>query len=276
MLTSVSRNELSVHRGRTRGLEVSVESQRRHQIMEAVMVCIADYGLERTTMRTVAERAGVSTGTLAYYFKSKKELVDAALLDASRQYMERFNTWHAGRPDRGPASLHRLVERFLSRDNADAGFVLQMIEVGLHNTELRGTHQEMIEAGRAMIEKSIQAGKETGIYRDDVDPKLAAALLHGVLIWWGSELIWNATSEELAREASMLAVRLLEKGPLALALDNASGLEVSTPEAIRALLVRDANLEPDAAASLADALESLYRLAVRTRAPARGEDPPGF
>jgi AcrR family transcriptional regulator len=265
-------DEVPVNRGRTRGLEISVESQRRRQIMEAVMACIADYGLERTTMRTVAERAGVSTGTLAYYFKSKKDLVDAALLDASRQYMERFNAWHAGRPDHGPASLQRLIERFLSRDNADAGFVLQMIEVGLHNTELRGTHQEMIEAGRAMIEKSIQSGKEAGMYREDIDPKLAAALLHGVLIWWGSELIWNATSEDLAREASMLAVRLLQKEPLALALENASGLEVSTPEAIRALLSRDANLESEAAASLAEALDSLYRLAVRTRAPARSRD----
>jgi TetR/AcrR family fatty acid metabolism transcriptional regulator len=257
-----------VNKGRTRSLDVSVESQRRRQIMEAVMACIADDGLERTTMRTVAERAGVSTGTLAYYFKSKKELVDAALLDASRQYMERFNTWHAGRSDRAPASLHRLVERFLARDNADAGFVLQMIEVGLHNTELRGTHQEMIEAGRAMIEKSIMAGKQAGVYRPDVDPKLAAALLHGVLIWWGSELIWNATSEELAREASMLALRLLEREPQSGNHGDGGGspAEMTTPEAIRMLLARDANLEPDAAAGLADALESLYRVAARTRA----------
>lgn len=232
------------------------------------MACIAQDGLERTTMRSVADRAGVSTGTLAYYFQSKKDLVDAALLHASRQYMERFNAWHAGRADRGPESLARLVERFLARDNDDAGFVLQMIEVGLHNTELRGTHQEMIEAGRAMIERSIRSGKEAGTYRDDIDPKLAAALLHGVLIWWGSELIWNATSEELARDASMLAVRLLER--VSLPLDN--GMEVSTPEAIRALLTRDAYLEPEAADALAVAVESLYRYA--TRAPARDEASP--
>jgi TetR/AcrR family transcriptional regulator, fatty acid metabolism regulator protein len=231
--------------------------------MEAVMACIAEDGLERTTMRSVAERAGVSTGTLAYYFQSKKDLVDAALLNASHQYMQRFNTWHAGREDHGPASLNRLVERFLSRDNDDAGFVLQMIEVGLHNAELRGTHQEMIEAGRAMIEKSIRTGKDAGKYREDIDPRLAAALLHGVLIWWGSELIWNATSEELARDASMLAVRLLER--VQLPLDRESGMEVSTPEAIRALLACDANLEPDAADTLADAVELLYRLAAGAR-----------
>lgn len=234
------------------------------------MACISEYGLERTTMRTVAERAGVSTGTLAYYFKSKKDLVDAALLDASQMYMQRFNSERIGRPGRDPVLLEHLVERFLARDNADAGFVLQMIEVGLHNTELRGPHQEMIEAGRAMIERSIRAGRENGVYREDIDPKLAAALLHGVLIWWGSELIWNATSEELAREASMLTVRLLEKDRSAPSLveDGAAALEVSTPEAIRTLLARDRDLDSEAAASIAEALESMYRLATRSHAPA--------
>ncbi len=256
-----------MNRGRTRSLDVSVESQRRRQIMAAVMSCIADYGLERTTMRNVAERAGVSTGTLAYYFQSKKDLVDAALLDASRQYMERFNAWHAGHPDHGPASLDHLVQRFLSRDNADAGFVLQMIEVGLHDAELRGTHQEMIDAGRAMIEKSIEAGITSGAYRDDIEPRLAAALLHGVLIWWGSELIWNATSEELARDASRLAVHLLEKehGSLRIGSSGASGLEVTTIEAIRTLLQNDPALDAEAAASLADAIDSLYVYAASLR-----------
>ena len=228
--------------------------------MQAVMDCISQYGLEGTTMRTVADRAGVSTGTLAYYFKSKKELVNAALLDASQKYMERFNVEKGGRP---PSSLVRLVERFLSADNTDAGFVLQMIEVGLHNAELRGTHQEMIEAGRVMIEQSIHAGMASGAYREDIDPKLAAALLHGVLIWWGSELIWNATSEDLAQGAGRLALMLLEKQESSTSPLASAPREASTPDAIRSLLVRDPMLEPDDAQSLAEAFEKLYLMAAK-------------
>ena len=231
--------------------------------MQAVMDCISAYGLERTTMRTVAHRAGVSTGTLAYYFKGKKELVDAALLDASQRYMERFNIEKAGR---APSSLRRMAEEFLSTENTDAGFVLQMIEVGLHNSVLRGTHQEMIEAGRNIIEQAIRSGTAAGVYRDDMDPKLAAALLHGVLIWWGSELIWNATSEELAREVSRLALRLLEKSDVKSAqfLDDPAQ-DMSTPAVIRSLLAKDHHLEPADADSLADAFEKLYQLAARER-----------
>ena len=257
--------KVTMNKGQTRSLDVSVESQRRSQIMQAVMTCISEYGLERTTMRVVAEKAGVSTGTLAYYFKNKKEMIDAALLDASEQYMEYFDVRRGRRSERPPASMTRIVEQFLARGNSEAGFVLQMIEVGLHNTELRATHQEMIEGGRAMIEKSIRAGKESGLYRDDIDPKLAAALLHGVLIWWGSELVWNATSEELAHEATMLAVRLLEKNHLNSMLDGTGRIVESTPQAIRALLANDPNLDPEAASELSEALDSLYRLAVRSQ-----------
>lgn len=239
---------------------MTVASQRRRQIMQAVMDCISDYGLERTTMRTVAERAGVSTGTLAYYFKSKKELVDAALLDASRKYMDRFNV---EKGSRAPGSLSRLVDTFLSTDNTDAGFVLQMIEVGLHNSELRGTHLEMIEAGRLMIEHSLRDGANSGVYRNDIDPKLAAALVHGVLIWWGSELLWNATSEELAQEASRLALRLLQPPEVSPSPDEG---EVSTPSTIRRVLRRDPNLDPDDADLLANAFENLYEVAARTHA----------
>jgi AcrR family transcriptional regulator len=254
--------DLTENGKRPRGLEISVASQRRRQIMQAVMDCIGDYGLEHTTMRTVAQRAGVSTGTLAYYFKSKKELVDAALLDASQKYMERFNVEKGGR---APGSLSRMVDQFLARDNTDAGFVLQMIEVGLHNAELRGTHQEMIEAGRVMIEYSIRDGIEAGVYRTDIDPKLTAALLHGVIIWWGSELIWNATSEELAREVSRMALRLLEKtdGSAGRAADDGAG-DVATPDAIRSLLVKDPLLDPDDAQLLSQAIAGLYRMATRS------------
>jgi TetR/AcrR family fatty acid metabolism transcriptional regulator len=257
---------------RPRELEVSVASQRRRQIMQGVMDCISDYGLEHTTMRTVAQRAGVSTGTLAYYFKSKKELVDAALLDASQKYMERFNVEKGGR---APGSLGRMVDQFLARDNTDAGIVLQMIEVGLHNAELRGTHQEMIEAGRVMIEYSIRDGIEAGVYRADIDPKLTAALLHGVLIWWGSELIWNATSEELAREVSRMALRLLEKTDGTTGGAAPARSDVATPEAIRSLLVKDPLLDPDDARSLSEAIEKLYGMASRGHDTSQAGQPDG-
>jgi AcrR family transcriptional regulator len=226
--------------------------------MRAVMSSIADEGLEKTTMRNVADRAGVSTGTIAYYFKSKKDMVDAALLEASQRYMDGWYQ-HKGAEF---WSLDRLVENFLATDNADAGFVLQMIEVGLHNSELRGPHQEMIDAGRAKIEESLRQGMDAGRIRPDINPKLAAALLHGVLIWWGSELMSNATSQDLARQVGRLAVHLLEVPPKAFEqVKGANGGAVAgqtSVETIRALLLSDPKLPRKAAEAMAASMAALY------------------
>jgi AcrR family transcriptional regulator len=237
--------------------------------MEAVMACIADDGLEKTTMRNVAQRAGVSTGTLAYYFRSKKDLVDAALLDASERYMQRFNSER--RPP-GQAALDSLIDRFLEPENADAGFVLQMIEVGLHNSELRGTHLEMIEAGRQMIAECIKLGGATGQYRDDVDPELAAALLHGVLIWWGSELVWNATSRDLAINVSRLLLRLLETPAAGEPREPSTsrGPEFGTVDHVRSVLLADPRLSREKARALGEAFEQMYSIAAPDLANALG------
>lgn len=226
------------------------------------MACIADEGLEKTTMRNVAQRAGVSTGTLAYYFKSKKDLIDAALLDASERFMQRFNNTQR-MP--GPAALDQIIERFLSPNNADAAFVLQMIEVGLHNSELRGTHLDLIRAGRKLIADCIRVGLETGHYRAGLDPDLVAALVHGVLIWWGSELVWNATSRGLATNVTRLLLQLLEMPPER--EDSASerapprGTAFATTDRIRSVLLADPGLTREKADALAHAVEQMYLVA---------------
>jgi len=47
----------------------------RDAIVEAALELFRERGFEGTTMRAVAERAGVSVGNAYYYFSSKDELV---------------------------------------------------------------------------------------------------------------------------------------------------------------------------------------------------------
>lgn len=49
--------------------------ERRHQIMEAAVKCFALKGYHRTTMRDVAQEAGLAQGTIYLYFPSKKDLL---------------------------------------------------------------------------------------------------------------------------------------------------------------------------------------------------------
>lgn len=56
----------------------NVEAERREQILTAACAAIAHVGLNGLRVSDVAKEAGVSSGTVHYYFASKKDLVNAA------------------------------------------------------------------------------------------------------------------------------------------------------------------------------------------------------
>ncbi|WP_269580989.1 TetR family transcriptional regulator C-terminal domain-containing protein [Roseibium sp. Sym1] len=51
---------------------------RRSSLMEATLVCIAQYGLTGATVRRITEEAGVTPGMVRHYFGSKNELITNA------------------------------------------------------------------------------------------------------------------------------------------------------------------------------------------------------
>ncbi|MBO9112435.1 MULTISPECIES: TetR family transcriptional regulator C-terminal domain-containing protein [Rhizobium/Agrobacterium group] len=54
------------------------EAERRQELIEATLDCIAEAGLEGATVRQIALRAGVTAGLLRHYFESKEEMVAEA------------------------------------------------------------------------------------------------------------------------------------------------------------------------------------------------------
>lgn len=56
----------------------SAVAERRHEILEATCVVVAERGFRDLRIADVAKRAGYSTGTVHYYFDSKEELLKEA------------------------------------------------------------------------------------------------------------------------------------------------------------------------------------------------------
>ncbi len=259
----------------TRDLDITVATQRRRQIIEAARACITEDGVERLTLRKVGERAQVSHATIAYYFRTRKELIDSALLEISDDFLDVLRQRHLLY---GMGDLVDLVNTFLDPANSSARFVVQMIDAGQHDAELRPTHDEFIRYGRDRIETSIRVAMEMNDLRKDIDPMLAAALMHTVLIWWQSELAAEATSRELALDVGRLLLRLLggpdteaalgsrkngkAEASLLSYLSELSANASSPMTVIEASLSSDSNLAPQARETLVDTFKNLYQMAV--------------
>jgi AcrR family transcriptional regulator len=87
--------------------------QTRAAIVEAALALFRSRGYEATTMRAIAQRAGVSTGNAYYYFGSKEELIQefylrnhAEHLAASRAVLNRESGFTA----RLRGTLHALID----------------------------------------------------------------------------------------------------------------------------------------------------------------------
>ena len=67
----------------------NVEAERKAQILDATCAEIAESGVRDLRLADVATRAGVSSGTVHYYFDSKQALLHAAFEHNYRHSLER-------------------------------------------------------------------------------------------------------------------------------------------------------------------------------------------
>ncbi len=65
--------------------------QRRQQLIDATMKCIARRGLSSTTLGDVARTAGLSQGIVNLHFKSKENLLNETLRHLADEYKAQFN-----------------------------------------------------------------------------------------------------------------------------------------------------------------------------------------
>ena len=61
-------------------------------LVEAALDAIEELGLERLSLRAVAERAGVSAAAPYHHFKSKEDLVASAAVSATREFNEQLKS----------------------------------------------------------------------------------------------------------------------------------------------------------------------------------------
>lgn len=80
--------------------------KRRQQLLDATWRSIAENGLARTTLATVAAQAGLSQGVAVFYFKSKAGLLTEALRDLYTGYQV---NWEKALADAGDDPRERLI-----------------------------------------------------------------------------------------------------------------------------------------------------------------------
>ena len=153
----------------------SVEAERREQILRATCEVISNKGINAMRVTDVAKLAKLSTGSVHYYFETKRDLTHAALeWDFTRSLARRESilTRYTNARDR----LQAFVDSYLPRDEETTAAWHVWAETwvaALHDPDLRELNERVYGKWRSMITEIVRDGQAEGVFIDG-DPILLA------------------------------------------------------------------------------------------------------
>jgi AcrR family transcriptional regulator len=158
-------------------------TDRRDQILAAVLACLGEGGFDAVSMRAVAHRAGVPLGSLHYYFRSKEEMVGAALARSVEELVAHIaGDVDASAPPR--ERLRRLVLVAVPRLCVDPEHV--PVYIGFWSwcqsvPERRALYHRVSEGVHERLRVLVEEGNRRGDFAAG-DPSVAATLVFSLLV----------------------------------------------------------------------------------------------
>jgi AcrR family transcriptional regulator len=155
------------------------QADRRRQILAAAVTVFARKGFHASRVGDVAEEAGVAYGLVYHYYKSKEDLLETIFRTTWTEMLARVReVEEAGVP---AAEAVRQVTALLLRTwRRDPDLVRVLVR---EVTRSQHVQQEIEEITHAMdaLEGIVRRGQESGEFRTDLDPRLAAVVFYGAL-----------------------------------------------------------------------------------------------
>lgn len=119
----------------------------REKILHAAFTVLSRNGYENTSIKDIAEAAGVAQGLVHYYFKSKQQLVLAVLGEVCREM-----DFGAEEGTAGAQAAYEKLKSMLKDSRATHALYVQLIAVGLHDKEVGAGVLDFLREDRRHIE----------------------------------------------------------------------------------------------------------------------------
>ena len=161
----------------------ALASERREHLVKLAAELFAEKGFQATTVRNIAEEAGILSGSLYHHFDSKESIVDEILAGFFNEIMPAYQgVIDEGRDPRETiAGLVRIAFGTLEPHRA-AITVMQNDWNYLKGMDRFSYLTESEDEVEKMWVDTIKAGQARGLFRDDIDPKLTYRMIRDT-VW---------------------------------------------------------------------------------------------
>jgi AcrR family transcriptional regulator len=170
-----------------------LDPERQQAIITAILDEAGEAGPQDLNVKRVAERAGVSTGSLYQYFTNRDNLLAFATELATRSTIQLFESY---RPYMGQAPLKDMLPMYISTGvdwtETQLGFARFFASAAYHGDPQYGESvvRPIARVMRGMVEDMLRPAVERGETRPDLDMEATARVLHALTIAIGDGLIF--------------------------------------------------------------------------------------
>lgn len=164
-------------------------SAQRERILRAVIECIADKGVERTSILDIRRKAGLSAGALYVHFANKDEMVAEALRYGSMTEATLPDTW---------TGFIRTASSLESQLGFDIETVVR-IRLHLHAESVRpgrlhDLYRPILEGNLALLTDRLQRLADKGEIRLRMSARLTAVSMSALI----DGMLWTALATDQA------------------------------------------------------------------------------
>jgi AcrR family transcriptional regulator len=153
--------------------------ERPREILAAALRVFAQHGYYSTRLVDIAAAAGVTKGTIYYYFKNKDALLLRLSEIGDRTEFARIESLITDNAGSVSAQLRMVMRKGFAEPTDEARRQLRMVYLALHSDApklfARAVQHALVD-GWALIVKLIERGTATGEFREDVDAHVAARI----------------------------------------------------------------------------------------------------
>jgi TetR/AcrR family fatty acid metabolism transcriptional regulator len=158
----------------------------------------------------IAREAGIASGTIYLYFKTKDEILVRLFREKMAEWVAHVRREIAGEPD-ALAKIRKLVSLHFAvlEHNAPLAEVVQ-VELRPGNKFFRGASAHEVSAYFDLIRSVLEEGIAAGVVRHDVPVKLATKMLFGAMDQCATSWVLGKRGYRLTESADAVATLFLQ------------------------------------------------------------------
>jgi len=141
----------------------------------------ANRGYDGTSVRDIAEEAGVNIAMISYYFGSKEKLIQALFEERTRDIITKIESLLKDESLTPFQKMEVLVDDYVERIMYKQQFYKVMVHEQLLEKKgvVNSLLNELKKRNAAIVEKLIKEGQEKGVFKDNIDIVLMMNTLIG-------------------------------------------------------------------------------------------------